>query len=67
MRTPSIPEDGDPRWEFVRNVLSIFDRRKTRKIVSKHGIKPLNESITMLKVVILAMCFEGDITFVISD
>ena len=26
-----------------------------------------NEAITMLKVVILAMCFEGDITFVISE
>ena len=25
-----------------------------------------SEAITMLKVVILAMCFEGDITFVIS-
>ena len=25
------------------------------------------EAITMLKVVILAMCFEGDITFVISE
>ena len=26
-----------------------------------------SEAITMLKVVILAMCFEGDIAFVISD
>ena len=26
-----------------------------------------SEAITMLKVVILAMCFEGDITFVISE
>ena len=25
------------------------------------------EAITMLKVVILAMCFEGDITFIISE
>ena len=67
MGTPLIPEEGDPRWDFVRNVLRIFDKRKVRKIVSKHGIKPLSESITMLEVVILAMCFEGDITFVISE
>ncbi len=26
-----------------------------------------SEAITMLKVVILAICFEGDITFVISE
>jgi hypothetical protein len=61
MRTPLIPEEGDHRWDFVKNVLRIFDNRKVRKIVSKHGIKPLSESITMLKVVIIAMCFECDI------
>jgi len=31
--------------------------------ISLQSIK--NEAITMLKVVILAMCFEGDITFII--
>jgi len=67
MRTTLIPEEGDPRWDFVRNVLRIFDNRKVRKIVSKHGIKPLSESITVLKVVIIAMCFGCDITFVISE
>jgi len=35
--------------------------------VSKHGVKPLSEAIPMLKVVILAICFETDITFVISE
>jgi len=57
MRTPLIPEEGDPKWDFVRNVLRIFEKRKMRKIVSKpkHGVKPLNGAITMLKVVILAM------------
>ena len=67
MRTPLIPEEGDPKWDFVRNVLRVFEKRKMRKIVSKHGVKPLSEAITMLKVVILAMCFETDITFVISE
>ena len=67
MRTPLIPEEGDPKWYFVRNVLRIFEKRKMRKIVSKHGVKPLSEVITMLKVVILAMCFETDITFIISE
>ena len=67
MRTPLIPEEGDPKWYFVRNVLRIFEKRKMRKIVSKHGVKPLSEAITMLKVVILAMCFEGEITFIISE
>jgi len=33
--------------------------------ISLQSIK--REAITMLKVVILAMCFEGDITFVISE
>ena len=33
--------------------------------ISFQSIK--REAITMLKVVILAMCFEGDITFVLSE
>jgi hypothetical protein len=67
MKIPLIPEEGDPTWEFVGNVLRIFDKRKARQIVSKHGIKPLSDSIAMLKIVLLAMCFETDITFVISE
>ncbi len=63
MRTPLIPEEEDPRWDFVRNVLRIFDKRKVRKIVSKHGIKPLNESITMLKVVILQCALKMMLAF----
>ena len=67
MKTPLIPEGGDPRWYFVGNVLKIFDKRKAREIVSKHGIKPLSGTITMLDIVLLTMCFEMDITFVISE
>jgi hypothetical protein len=67
MKTPLVPEEGDIRWELVRNVLGIFKRRKVRKIVSKFGIKPLDRTIKVLKIVILAMCFEVDITFVISE
>ena len=33
--------------------------------ISLQSIK--REAITMLKLVILSMCFEGDITFVISE
>jgi len=33
--------------------------------ISLQSIK--SEAITMLKLVILAMCFEGDITFIISE
>jgi hypothetical protein len=38
-----------------------------RKIVSKLGIKPLSRTPAILKVVILAMCFEEEITFVVSE
>ena len=38
-----------------------------RKIVSKLGIKLLSKTIAILKVVILAMCFEEEITFVVSE
>jgi hypothetical protein len=67
MKTPLVPAEEDKRWVLVRNVLGIFEQREVRKIVSKFGIKPLDRTTTALKIVILAMCFEVDITFVISE
>lgn len=67
MKTPLVPEEGDIRWELVRNVRGIFEQREVRKIVSKFGIKPLDRTIKMLKIVIISMCFGVDITFVISE
>ncbi len=67
MKTPLVPAEEDLRWELVRNVLGIFEQREVRKIVSKFGIKPLDRTIKMLKIVIISMCFGTDITFVISE
>ncbi|KAF5430995.1 hypothetical protein C5S39_06670 [Candidatus Methanophagaceae archaeon] len=67
MKTPLVPAEEGKRWELVRNVLGIFEQREVRKIVSKFGIKPLDWTIKMLKIVIISMCFWTDITFVISE
>ncbi|KAF5426473.1 hypothetical protein C5S39_04440, partial [Candidatus Methanophagaceae archaeon] len=67
MKTPLVPAEEDKRWDLVRNVLRIFEQREVRKIVSKFGIKPLDRTITVLKIVIISMCFGTDITFVISE
>ena len=67
MKTPLVPAEEDLRWELVRNVLGIFEQREVRKIVSKFGIKPLDRTIKVLKIVIISMCFGTDITFVISE
>ena len=44
-----IPEEGDPKWDFVRNVLRIFEKRKMRKIVSKHGVKPFKPKRSLIE------------------
>ena len=67
MKTPLVPAEEDLRWELVRNVLGMFEQREVRKIVSKFGIKPLDRTIKVLKIVIISMCFRTDITFVISE
>ena len=56
MRTPLIPEEGDPKWYFVRNVLRIFEKRKKEKEqvenevwhLSNHGFYNEEESETIL-------------------
>jgi len=34
---------SDPKWKLSGNIIKIFDTRKTRKIISRCGIKPLGK------------------------
>ena len=67
MKTAVVAEKEGKRREFEGNVLSIFKRRKVRKIVAKLGIEQLSRTIAILKAIILAMCFEVVITPVVSE
>ena len=67
MKTPLVPAEDDLRGVLARNVPGIFEHREVRKIASKFGIKLLDRTIKVLKIVIISMCYGTNITFVISE
>ena len=43
-----IPEEGDPRWEFVRKVLRIFDKRN--RSLKEDVIKVMRRALSLDKI-----------------
>jgi hypothetical protein len=67
MKYPLIYDQKDFKWNLLDEILKIFDSRRTRQVVARQGIKPLNKSIKMLKVVSIAIFFSRDVSFVLNE
>jgi hypothetical protein len=57
MKSPLIYDQKDFKWNLLGEILKIFDSRRTRQELAKQGIKPINKSVKMLKVVLMAILF----------
>ncbi len=57
MKPPLIYDQKDFKWNLLGEILKIFDSRRTRQELAKQGIKPINKSVKMLKVVLMAILF----------
>ena len=67
MRLPVIPVKGDEKWEILSKIVDKLETRETKKALARNGITPVNKAIKLLKVVILAMFFELEISYAVSE
>lgn len=67
MQAPLIPLNEDHKWKLLSEILSLFDSRASRQILSRRGILPLQRSITVLKIVLLSMFFSTDISYAVKE
>jgi len=67
MRSPVIPVKGDERWELLSKVMDKLETRETKKALARNGITPVNNTIKFLKIIILAMFFELEISYAVSE
>ena len=67
MRLPVIPVKGDERWELLSKIIDKLETRETKKALARNGITPINRAIEFLKVIILAMFFELEISYAASE
>jgi hypothetical protein len=67
MRLPVIPVKGDERWELLSKVMDKLETRETKKALARNKITPVNNTIKFLKIIILAMFFELEISYAVSE
>jgi len=67
MRLPVIPVKGDERWELLSKIVDKLEARETKKTLARYRITPINNVIKLLKVIILAMFFELEISYAVNE
>lgn len=62
-----IVDKSDPKWVLLEQVLKVFESRRVRQELAKHGITPVPRAGLMLRVVLTAMFFDLDISYVVGE
>lgn len=57
----------DFKWILLGKILKIFDFRRTHQELAKNGLTPLNRSVNILKVIMVALFFDLDVSYVVSE
>lgn len=67
MKIPLVHDEKDPKWILLCIILKIFDSRKTHQELSKSGLIHLKRSVNILKIVMVALFFGLDVSYVVSE
>ncbi len=67
MRLPVIPVEGDEKWELLRKIIDKLETREAKKALARYKITPVNKAIKFLKIIILAMFFELEISYAVNE
>jgi hypothetical protein len=65
MKTSLYYDENDPKWILLSKILRIFNSIKTRQELAKNRITPLKRSISILKVVMIALFFDLEISYTV--
>ena len=66
VRLPVIPVEGDEKWELLSKIIDKLESRETKKDLARNKITPV-KAIKLLKVIILAIFFELEISYAVSE
>ena len=65
MQIPLVVCQTDYRWQLLKNILKIFDCRKSRQIIAIYA--PINPATAVIKIVLTSMFFSTTISHVVSE
>ena len=66
MEVPLIVDERDPKWSLLGQVLKIFDSRPVKQQLARQGMKPVPKAALMLRVILIAMFFSLNISYLMS-
>jgi len=67
MYVPLIFDIKDPKWILLGSILNIFDSRRVRQEMAKQGIKPVKKSVMIFRIVLMAIFFSKDVSYVLRE
>jgi len=65
MHIPLVVCRTDYRWQLLKNILKIFDCRKSRQIIAIYA--PINPATAVIKIVLTSMFFSTTISHVVEE
>jgi hypothetical protein len=67
VKIPVIPVRGDEKWGLLSQIVSKLESREVKKALARNGITPVNKAVEFPKVIVLAMFFELEISYDVSE
>ncbi len=67
MRLPIIPVKGDKKWELLSKIIDKLETKEAKKVLARYKITPVNKATKLLKVIILAIFFELETSYAVSE
>jgi len=67
MDIPLVIDEKDPKWILLGKILDRITSRRAKQEMAKQGIVPVNRAGLMFKIVLIAMFFSVDISYVVSE
>jgi hypothetical protein len=67
MNVPLIIDEKEPKWVLLGKILDSITSRRVEQELAKQGITPVNLAGAMDKIVLIAMFFSLDITYVVIE
>ena len=67
MKSSLYYDKNDSKWLLLDEVIKVFDSRRTHQELAKNGIKPINRARDILKIVMVALFYDLEISYVVSE
>ena len=57
----------DPNYILLHEIIDIVDSRKTKMIMARNGFKKINDKLNSIKIVIISIFFENDLSYTVDQ